>query len=83
MVTVARAFTDTLSGIALADVPAVVRRQALRRKDTPHDALGLAEGVLTDDQLLDAMMAHPILIKRPLAAVKAVGGRPYAISARR
>lgn len=49
----------------------------------PYDVLGLAEEALTDDQLLDAMMAHPILINRPLAAAKAVGGRPYAISARR
>jgi len=41
-------------------------RQALRQKDTPHDALGLGDASLTDAQLLDAMMAHPILINRPL-----------------
>lgn len=40
-------------------------RQAIRQKDTPYDALGLAGASLTDDQLLDAMMAHPILINRP------------------
>ena len=40
-------------------------REALRRKDTPYDALGLGDEKLTDDQLLDAMMAHPILINRP------------------
>lgn len=40
-------------------------REALRRKDTPYDALGLADETLDDDQLLDAMMAHPILINRP------------------
>ena len=40
-------------------------RQALRQKDTPYDALGLGEEGLADDQLLDAMMAHPILINRP------------------
>ena len=40
-------------------------RQALRQKDTPYAALGLADEALTDDQLLDAMMAHPILINRP------------------
>lgn len=40
-------------------------RQALRQKDTPYDALGLANDSLTEDQLLDAMMAHPILINRP------------------
>ena len=40
-------------------------RGALRQKDTPYDALGLGDPVLTDAQLLDAMMAHPILINRP------------------
>ncbi|MBV1799213.1 arsenate reductase (glutaredoxin) [Siccirubricoccus sp. G192] len=41
-------------------------RDLLRRKGTPHDALGLDDPGLTDDQLLDAMMAHPILINRPI-----------------
>lgn len=40
-------------------------RQALRQKDTPYDALGLADAALADEQLVDAMMAHPILINRP------------------
>jgi arsenate reductase (glutaredoxin) len=40
-------------------------REALRKKDTPYDALGLGDTNLTDGQLLDAMMAHPILINRP------------------
>lgn len=40
-------------------------RQALREKGTPYDELGLANESLSDDQLLDAMMAHPILINRP------------------
>jgi len=40
-------------------------RQALREKGTPYAALGLAEPALTDEQLLDAMLAHPILINRP------------------
>jgi arsenate reductase len=40
-------------------------RQALRQKDTPYDALRLNDETLTDGQLLDAMMAHPILINRP------------------
>ncbi len=38
----------------------------LRRKGTPYDALGLDDLALTDDQLIDAMMAHPILINRPI-----------------
>ncbi|ATD67926.1 MULTISPECIES: arsenate reductase (glutaredoxin) [Luteimonas] len=40
-------------------------RDALRRKGTPYDALGLDDPALTDDQLLDAMLAHPVLINRP------------------
>lgn len=40
-------------------------RGALRRKGTPYDALGLDDPALSDDALLDAMLAHPILINRP------------------
>lgn len=40
-------------------------REALREKGTPYAELGLADPALTDDRLLDAMMAHPILINRP------------------
>ncbi|WP_159350542.1 arsenate reductase (glutaredoxin) [Roseomonas harenae] len=41
-------------------------RDLLRQKGTAYDQLGLGDPVLTDDQLLDAMMAHPILINRPI-----------------
>jgi arsenate reductase (glutaredoxin) len=41
-------------------------RRALREKGTPFRELGLSDPALTDDQLLDAMMAHPILINRPI-----------------
>lgn len=41
-------------------------RSVLREKDTPYAELGLADPALTDDALLDAMMAHPILINRPI-----------------
>ncbi len=40
-------------------------RAALREKGTPYADLGLGDPSLTDDQLLDAMEAHPILINRP------------------
>ncbi len=40
-------------------------REALRRKDTPYDDLGQHDPTLSDDALLDAMLAHPILINRP------------------
>lgn len=55
---------DELAGlIARMGVPV---RDVLRRKGTPYDELGLDDPALTDDQLLDAMMAHPILINRPI-----------------
>jgi arsenate reductase len=41
-------------------------RDLLRRKGTPYDQLHLDDPSLTDDQLLDAMMAHPILMNRPI-----------------
>ena len=40
-------------------------RQAIRQKDTPYAALGLDDPALSDDALLEAMLAHPILINRP------------------
>jgi arsenate reductase len=40
-------------------------RQALREKGTPFQELALGNPDVTDEQLLDAMMAHPILINRP------------------
>lgn len=41
-------------------------RDLLREKGTPYAELGLGNEALTDDQLLDAMTAHPILINRPI-----------------
>lgn len=41
-------------------------RAILREKGTPYADLGLGNPELSDDALLDAMMAHPILINRPL-----------------
>jgi arsenate reductase len=41
-------------------------RSVLREKGTPFRELGLGDANLTDSQLLDAMMAHPILIDRPI-----------------
>lgn len=40
-------------------------RDAIRQKGTPYLDLGLDDLSLTDEQLLDAMLAHPILINRP------------------
>ncbi|TCK30886.1 arsenate reductase [Ancylobacter aquaticus] len=41
-------------------------RALLREKGTPYAELGLGDPSLSDDALLDAMMAHPILINRPI-----------------
>ena len=41
-------------------------RDALRRKGTPYDELGLDDPKWTDDQLIDFMLQHPILINRPI-----------------
>ncbi|MCO5146089.1 MAG: arsenate reductase (glutaredoxin) [Aquamicrobium sp.] len=44
----------------------ITARALLREKGTPYAELGLDDPDLTDDQLLDAMLAHPILINRPI-----------------
>lgn len=41
-------------------------RELLREKGTPYAELGLGDPALSDEQLLNAMMAHPILINRPI-----------------
>jgi arsenate reductase len=41
-------------------------RDVLREKGTPFHELGLGNPALTDDELLDAIEAHPILLNRPL-----------------
>ena len=41
-------------------------RDLLREKGTPYAELGLADAALSDGELIDAMMAHPVLINRPL-----------------
>ncbi|MGR6746870.1 glutaredoxin-dependent arsenate reductase [Aeromonas veronii] len=38
----------------------------LRKNVPPYEALGLAEDRFSDDELIDAMLAHPILINRPI-----------------
>jgi arsenate reductase len=45
-------------------------RAVLRQKGTPYDELGLGDESLTDDALLDAMLAHPILINRPIVVTE-------------
>jgi arsenate reductase len=51
---------------SLLDRMEISPRDLLRRKGTPYDELGLDDLTLSDDALVDAMMAHPILINRPI-----------------
>jgi arsenate reductase len=44
----------------------ITPRALLREKGTPYAELGLADATLSDEALFDAMIAHPILINRPL-----------------
>ncbi|MCM2472625.1 arsenate reductase (glutaredoxin) [Rhizobium sp. CG5] len=41
-------------------------RDIMRQKGTPYEELGLDDAAVTDAQLIDAMLAHPILINRPI-----------------
>ncbi len=52
--------------VQLIERAGLTPRALLREKGTPYAELGLGDVTLTDDQLVDAMMAHPILINRPL-----------------
>ena len=52
--------------VELIDRAGMTPRELLREKGTPYAELGLGNTSLSDDTLVDAMMAHPILINRPL-----------------
>jgi arsenate reductase len=52
--------------VKLIDHMGISARDLLRKKGTPYDELKLDDPALTDEQLIDAMMAHPILINRPI-----------------
>ena len=52
--------------LGLVERMSVPLRSLLREKGTPFAELGLGDPDLTDDQLLDAVEAHPILLNRPI-----------------
>jgi arsenate reductase len=52
--------------VEMIDRAHMTPRDLLREKGTPYADLGLGNTALTDDALVDAMMAHPVLINRPL-----------------
>jgi arsenate reductase len=52
--------------VQLIERAGLTPRELLREKGTPYAELGLGDESLSDEALIDAMMAHPILINRPL-----------------
>lgn len=52
--------------LSLISMIGISPRELLRRKGTPYDEIGLNDPSLSDEQLVDAMMRHPILINRPI-----------------
>jgi arsenate reductase (glutaredoxin) len=52
--------------IALIQAMGISVRALLRKKGTPYAELGLADPKWSDDELIDFMLAHPILINRPI-----------------
>ena len=54
----------------LIQVAGLSVRETLREKEAIYTELGLQESNLSDDQLLDAMLAHPILINRPFVVTE-------------
>ncbi|MBE0463697.1 MAG: arsenate reductase (glutaredoxin) [Halomonadaceae bacterium] len=56
--------------VELLSMMAITPRELLRRKGTPFEELNLDDPALSDDQLIDAMIAHPILINRPIVVTE-------------
>lgn len=52
--------------VELIEAMGITPRELLREKGTPHAELGLGDPKWTDDELIDFMLAHPILINRPI-----------------
>lgn len=52
--------------VELLSMMEIAPRDLLRRKGTPYDELKLDDPELSDEQLIDAMVQHPILINRPI-----------------
>jgi arsenate reductase len=52
--------------VELIKAMGIPARALLREKGTPYAELGLADPKWNDDQLIDFMLAHPILINRPI-----------------
>ena len=64
--------------VELIEAMGMTPRQLLREKGTPYAELGLGDPKWSDDEILDFMLAHPILINRPIVVspLGAVLARP-------
>lgn len=60
--------------VALIAAMGMPVRDLLRKNVPPYEALGLAEERFSDDELIDAMLAHPILINRPIVVTPSAPG---------
>ena len=58
--------------IELIRAMAITVRALLREKGTPYAELGLADPKWSDDQLIDFMLVHPILINRPIVVMSLI-----------
>jgi arsenate reductase len=56
--------------IELLDVMGLTPRDILRKKGTPYAELGLDDPAIGDEELLDEMIRHPILIDRPIVVTE-------------
>jgi len=56
--------------VGLIERMEIAARDLLRQKGTPYDELGLGEDKWSDDELIDFMMEHPILINRPIVVTE-------------
>ena len=52
--------------VRLYNLAGITPREGLRSKEPLADELGLNRPDITNDEVLDAMVAHPILIERPI-----------------
>ena len=69
---------DAIRALALATGEPL--RALIREKGTPFADLGLADPSLTDDQLLDAIEAHPVLLNRPIVVSPKGTRRPRLLA---
>lgn len=56
--------------LELVEAMGISVRALLRQKGTPYAELGLSDPKWSDDELIDLMLAHPILINRPIVVTR-------------